>query len=96
MLTFQAAHGVALAGGLTWQIDDGLAQHLPFQTSDPEGVYAGMPVADDLFDALRRGTTLRTSFALAGRREMLTISVPLAQFAESSAEFLAAERQRQP
>ncbi|WP_328805722.1 invasion associated locus B family protein [Sabulicella rubraurantiaca] len=95
-LAFQAPHGVALPAGITWQIDTGETQRLTFQTSDAQGVYAGVPVADDLLATLRRSSVLRVGFILAGRRETVTVSVPLASFAEASAEFLSAERQRTP
>lgn len=91
-LVFQLPHGAALPAGLAWQVDEGEAQRLAFQTSDAEGLYAGVPVADDLLAALRRGSTLRVSFVVAARREPLTVSLPLAQFADASAEFFAAER----
>jgi len=91
-LVFQMPHGAALPAGLAWQVDEAEPQRLAFQTSDAEGLYAGVPVADDLLAALRRGSTLRVSFMVAARREPLTVSLPLAQFAEAAAEFLAAER----
>ncbi len=87
---------MALPAGITWQIDTGETQRLTFQTSDAQGVYAGVPVADDLLATLRRSSVLRVGFILAGRRETVTVSVPLASFAEASAEFLSAERQRTP
>jgi len=95
-MVFQVAHGVALPSGLSWQVDDAEAQRLVFQSSDPEGVYAGIPVADDLLAALRRGTALRVSFLGLPRRDTVTVSVPLAQFGEASAELFAAERQATP
>ena len=93
-LVFQAPHGVLLPAGMSWQLDEGEAQRLVFQSSDAEGLYAGLPVADDLLASLRRGTTLRISFVVAARRETLTVPVPLAQFGEAAAEMFAAERAR--
>jgi invasion protein IalB len=95
-LVFQAPHGASLPAGLAWQVDEGEVQRLAFQSSDAEGLYTGVPVADDLLVALRRGTTLRLTFVIAARREALTVPVPLAQFAEASAEFFAAERIASP
>ena len=91
-LVFQVPHGVLLPAGMSWQLDEGEAQRLAFQSSDAEGLYAGLPVADDLLANLRRGTTLRISFVVAARRESLTVPVPLAQFGEAAAEMFAAER----
>ncbi len=91
-LVFQLPHGAALPAGLAWQVDEAEPQRLAFQTSDAEGLYSGIPVADDLLASLRRGTTLRVTFVVAARREPLTVTLPLAQFAEASAELLAAER----
>ena len=91
-LVFQVPHGAALQAGLTWQVDEGEAQRLPFQSSDPEGLYAGIPVADDLLAALRRATMLRVSFAVLGRREAVTVAVAMSQFGEAAAEFFAAEQ----
>jgi invasion protein IalB len=95
-LVFQAPHGASLPAGLAWQVDEGEVQRLAFQSSDAEGLYTGVPVADDLLASLRRGTTLRLTFVIAARREALTVPVPLAQFAEASAEFFAAERIASP
>jgi invasion protein IalB len=96
VFALQVAHGAALPAGVTWQVDEGEAQRLAFQSSDAQGVYAAVAVADDLLAALRRGSVLRVSFAVVGRRETLTVAVPLATFAEASAEFFAAEQQRGP
>jgi invasion protein IalB len=91
-LVFQVPHGAAIPAGLAWQLDESEPQRLAYQASDAEGLYVGVPVADDLLGMLRRGGTLRVSFAVAGRREPLTVSLPLARFAEASTEFFAAER----
>jgi invasion protein IalB len=93
-MVFNVAHGVALPAGLGWQIDEGELQRIAFQNSDPDGVYVGIPVADELLTALRRGAALRVSFVLASRREGVTVALPLTQFNEASTEFFAAERQR--
>lgn len=93
-LVFQVPHGAWLPAGMSWQLDEGEAQRLAFQSSDGEGLYAGLPVADDLLASLRRGTTLRISFVIAARRESLTVPVPLAQFGEAATEMFAAERRR--
>jgi invasion protein IalB len=91
-LVFQMPHGALLPPGMAWQVDDGETQRLAFQTSDAGGLYAGVPMADDLLAALRRAGTLRLSFVLAARREQLVIPVPLAGFSDAVTEFLAAER----
>jgi invasion protein IalB len=91
-LVFQVPHGAALPAGLAWQVDEAEAQRLAFQASDAEGLYAGVPVSDDLLATLRRGTALRVTYLAAARREPLTVSLPLVQFGEASTEFLAAER----
>lgn len=95
-LVFQMPHGAALQSGTGWQVDDGEVQRLPFHGSDAEGLYAGVPVTDELLAILRRGTTLRVSFVLAASREGVTVALPLAQFAEATAEMFAGERQRAP
>lgn len=95
-LVFQLPHGALLPAGMTWQVDEGEAQRLAFQTSDAEGLYAGIPVADDLLAALRRATTLRLTFVLAARREGLAVPIPLAQFSDAVAELFAAERAPAP
>jgi invasion protein IalB len=96
VLVFQVAHGTALSAGLTWQVDEGEVQRLVFQNSDPQGVYAGMPVADDLLAALRRGKQLRVNFALTGRREVVAVTLPLTSFSEASTEFFATEQKSTP
>jgi invasion protein IalB len=83
---------VLLPAGMSWQIDNGEVQRIAFQTSDPEGVFAGIPVTDDLLATLRRASILRLSFATAAQRETVTMPVPLAQFTEGVDQFFAAER----
>ena len=91
-LVFQAPHGVLIPAGLTWKLDESETQRLAFQNSDPEGLYAGIPVADDMLALLRRGTTLRVAIMPASRREAITIPIPMAQFSDAVAEMFAAER----
>ncbi|WP_237216432.1 invasion associated locus B family protein, partial [Falsiroseomonas oryziterrae] len=91
-LVFQLPHGTALPNGMAWQVDEGEAQRLPFQTSDAEGVYAGVPLTDDMLAVLRRGTQLRLTFVVAARREQVVMPVPLAGFSDAVTEFFAAER----
>ncbi|WP_270935264.1 invasion associated locus B family protein, partial [Falsiroseomonas oryzae] len=91
-LVFQMPHGALIPAGMSWQVDEAEAQRLAFQTSDAEGLYAGVPVTDDLLAALRRGGQLRLTFVLAARREALTVPVPLAQFPDAVTEFFTAER----
>jgi invasion protein IalB len=91
-LVFKLPHGLLLPAGMTWQLDEGEAQRLPFQTSDPEGVYAGVPVTDDLLAALRRAGVLRIAFVAAAQRGPLTLPVPMAQFSDAVERFFAAEQ----
>jgi invasion protein IalB len=94
-LVFQLPHGAMIPAGMSWQVDETTLQRLPFQNSDPNGLYSGMPVTDDLLAALRRGATLKIGFTVAANRQQITIPVPLAQFDSAVAEFLATE-QRAP
>ncbi|WP_146217154.1 invasion associated locus B family protein [Falsiroseomonas bella] len=91
-LVFQVPHGVLLPAGMSWQIDNGEVQRIAFQTSDAEGVFAGIPVTDDLLAALRRANVLRLSFATAAQRETVSMPVPMTQFAEGVDQFFASER----
>lgn len=91
-LVFQVPHGTALPAGLDWQVDDGAAQQLVFQVSDAAGVYAGVSVGDDLLATLRGGSVLRVSYVDRANTEAVTITLPLPQFGDASAEFFAAER----
>jgi len=95
-MVFQVPHGVLLPAGLGWQLDEGEVQRLGFQTSDADGLYAGVPVADDLLMGLRRGTQLRVTFVVAAAREALTVPVPLGQFSDAVTEFFVAERAPPP
>ncbi|WP_137180446.1 invasion associated locus B family protein [Roseomonas sp. AR75] len=91
-LVFQVPHGVLLPAGMSWQVDNGEVHRIGFQTSDADGVFAGVPVTDDLLASLRRATVLRLSFAAAANRETVTMPVPMAQFSDSVDQFFAAER----
>jgi invasion protein IalB len=93
-MIFQLPHGAWLPGGVQWQVDEGEAQRLPFNTSDPEGLYAGIAVTDDVLGALRRGTTLRLAVVAAAQRQVLNIPVALARMNEAFGEFVAQERAR--
>lgn len=94
-LVFQMPHGALIPAGMSWQVDETPAQRLGFQHSDPGGLYAGLPVTDELLAALRRGTTLNLAFVVAAQRQQITLPVPLAQFDAAVTEFLATE-QRAP
>jgi invasion protein IalB len=91
-LVFQLPHGAALPAGLAWQVDEAEPQRLAFQASDAEGLYAGVPVSDDLLNTLRRGTNLRVTWLAGARRDPVAVALPLAQFAEGAAQFFAEER----
>jgi invasion protein IalB len=93
-MVLQAPHGAWLPGGIAWQVDEGEAQRLPFQSSDAEGLYAGIPVSDETLALLRRGSLLRLSFVTAARRETLSVPVPLEQFGAAVADLFARERAR--
>jgi invasion protein IalB len=94
-LIFGVPHGAAVPAGLAWQIDESEPQRLAFQVSDGDGLYAGVPVSDDILAALRRGAALRVTYVVAARREPLAVALPLAQFSEAVAQFFAEERPRQ-
>jgi invasion protein IalB len=93
-MVFQLPHGAWLPGGVQWQVDEGEAQRLPFNTSDADGLYAGIAVTDDVLGALRRGTSLRLAVVAAAQRQVLNIPVPLARMNEAFGEFVAQERAR--
>ncbi len=93
-MVFQLPHGAWLPTGVQWQVDEGEAQRLAFQTSDAEGLYAGIAITDDLLAGLRRGTTLRLGVVAAAQRQLINIPVPLARLTESFTEFTAQERHR--
>ncbi len=91
-LVFQLPHGAALPAGLAWQVDEAEPQRLAFQASDAEGLYAGVPVSDELLNTLRRGANLRVTWLAGARREPVAIALPLAQFAEGVTQLFAEER----
>jgi invasion protein IalB len=93
-MIFQLPHGAWLPGGVQWQVDEGEGQRLPFNTSDAEGLYAGIAVTDDVLGTLRRGTTLRLAVVAAAQRQVLNIPVALARMNEAFGEFVAQERAR--
>ena len=93
-MIFQLPHGAWLPGGVQWQVDEGEGQRLPFNTSDAEGLYAGIAVTDDVLGTLRRGTTLRLAVVAAAQRQVLNIPVALGRMNEAFGEFVAQERAR--
>jgi invasion protein IalB len=93
-MVFQLPHGAWLPGGVQWQVDEGEAQRLGFQTSDAEGLYAGIPVTDDVLGLMRRGASLRLAAVAAQQRQVVQIPVPLVRFGDSFADFLRQEQAR--
>ncbi|MCB1736114.1 MAG: invasion associated locus B family protein [Gammaproteobacteria bacterium] len=55
--------GMALPPGVQLQIDDGEKQRIPVNTCLPDGCRAGGNMADAMIDALKKGSTLKISFA---------------------------------
>lgn len=90
-LMFQMPHGALLPPGMSWRVDDREAQRLAYQNSTPDGLFAGVPVTDEVLASLRRGTTLRVSFVAVGNRQEVMLPVPLAGFDAAVTEFFASE-----
>ncbi len=93
-MVFQLPHGAWLPGGVQWQVDEGEAQRLAFQTSDGEGLYAGIAVTDDILASLRRGTSLRLAAVVAAQRQMVNIPISLGRLNEAFGEFTTQEAAR--
>ncbi len=93
-MVYQLPHGVWLPAGVQWQIDEGEAQRLAFQTSDAEGLYAGIPITDDVLGGMRRGTTLKLAAVAAAQRQVVQMPIPLARFGEAFADFVKQETSR--
>ncbi len=69
-------HGVYFPPGLTITIDRGEAIKVAVQTSDQNGVYAALPLTDDLITAMRLGRTLNIAMRFAdGREEVVPLTL---------------------
>jgi invasion protein IalB len=69
-------HGVYFPPGLTITIDRGRAMNVDIQTSDQNGVYAALPLTEDLITAMRLGRKLNIAMRFAdGRDEIVPLTL---------------------
>ncbi len=83
-LLLQTPLGLHLPSGLTLKVDQGEPMILPIQSCDPNGCYAGMPLAEGLLAGLKAGNTLDVTMANAAH-ETIQVPVPLAGFSAAYA-----------
>lgn len=63
LLRMQLPHGIHLPSGVEIQIDDADKYLLPFQTTNPAGIFARIALNDKILTALQTGKTMNVSFA---------------------------------
>lgn len=71
--------GIALPPGVQIQIDEGKAARAPVETCTPQGCRVGIPVTDDFINMMKKGNTMKVTFANL-KRKGLTIPVSLSGF----------------
>jgi len=67
-------HGVYFPPGLSIRVDHGDSTDVAIQTSDAKGVYAALPLSDELITAMKLGKTLNIAMRFADGRDVV---VPL-------------------
>ena len=67
-------HGLSFSAGVQFQIDDQTPSALPLFTSNPQGVFARIGIANELQSSLQKGNKLILSFAARNGRKF---SVPI-------------------
>lgn len=79
---FRSAHGVYLPAGLSVQVDSNKPVRLEFQKSDNNGVYAALPLDNQLVTDFKRGreVTLETEL---NKGQKFTLKAPLNGFPEA-------------
>lgn len=63
VLVVVVAVGMAVADGITLDVDGGAAQTLPVQACDRSGCFATTPLSDAMLSSLQKGTTLDVGFS---------------------------------
>ena len=71
--------GLFLPDGIEFQIDAQDSQHLPIQTCNAEGCYAGSTVSQEMLASLMAGEGLTVTFRNLAKKAM-TVPVPLVGF----------------
>jgi len=76
LMVLQLPHGLALAAGAAFQVDDKKAHKLAMYTSDAQGVYARIGLTKALLSSLRKGNGMKVNFAAStGRKFVLPVSL---------------------
>lgn len=78
-LMIQLPLGLFLPDGMELQIDGKDSQHLPIQTCNAKGCYAGSTVSREMLTSLMAGEGLTVTFRNLAKKVM-TVPVPLAGF----------------
>ena len=78
-LMIQLPLGLFLPDGVELQIDAQPSQHLPIQTCNDKGCYAGSTVSKEMLASLMAGEGLTVTFRSL-TKEVMTVPVPLAGF----------------
>jgi invasion protein IalB len=89
VLTIQAPWSVFLPEGLRLNVDDQNETKLVYQTCDSQGCYASTPIADDLLQAMFKGSKLNVTIQGLDR-QTFTVPMSLAGFAEIYGNILPA------
>lgn len=78
-LMIQLPLGLFLPDGVEFQIDAKASQHLPIQTCNAKGCYAGSTVSREMLASLMAGEGLTVTFRNLAK-EVMTVPVPLTGF----------------
>lgn len=78
-LMIQLPLGLFLPDGVEFQVDALDSQHLPIQTCNEKGCYAGSTVSREMLASLMAGEGLTVTFRNLAK-EVMTVPVPLAGF----------------
>ena len=78
-LVITAPVGVSLRAGVTFDVDGGAKQTLPYEVCDRDGCYASVPLSAELLNALQAGQKLNIAVENP-QKQVATIPLSLAGF----------------
>ncbi len=88
VMMIQLPHGLDLASGLSYKIDDGKESTQTIQTCDQRGCYVGMPVKGALLNKMRSGKVMHVTFKNINKKD-IKIAIPLKGFDQAFAKLLS-------
>ena len=88
-LIFSMPHGLHLPSGAVIAVDEAPSKKLEIQASDSSGVYAAVPLSNEMIAAMKSGAVLKVGLTNSNRKP-INLNVSLTGFTKSIAELVVA------